>query len=252
MLDQEIKLDTPTGKKITELYENGQLVPDEIVVQLIERKLADSKDIKGFIFKGFPRTLVQSYILDGLLKKHGSFISDFSSTEIKNLTLESYQENQVAKINAEIYSSESDSKVYVYFKKTSWRDYQKELMTVKDDFNFEYVLPHQVNKDGFLEYFISVEKGKDILTFPGKINSSPNNWDFNSQEKYQLKILPVSDKITICLLYTSDAADERSSVDLGGRRIIKKKNTLVVRAVLHLQDDRTSTYTETTAAQEMS
>ena len=29
---------------------------------------------------------------------------------------------------------------------------------------------------------------------------------------------------TICLLYTSDAADERSSVDLGGRRIIKKKN----------------------------
>ena len=29
-----------------------------------------------------------------------------------------------------------------------------------------------------------------------------------------------------CLLYTSDAADERSSVDLGGRRIIKKKNTL--------------------------
>ena len=31
-------------------------------------------------------------------------------------------------------------------------------------------------------------------------------------------------KITDCLLYTSDAADERSSVDLGGRRIIKKKN----------------------------
>ena len=29
--------------------------------------------------------------------------------------------------------------------------------------------------------------------------------------------------IIICLLYTSDAADERSSVDLGGRRIIKKK-----------------------------
>ena len=29
----------------------------------------------------------------------------------------------------------------------------------------------------------------------------------------------------LCLLYTSDAADERSSVDLGGRRIIKKNNT---------------------------
>ena len=38
-----------------------------------------------------------------------------------------------------------------------------------------------------------------------------------------------------CLLYTSDAADERSSVDLGGRRIIKKKNT-------RLQIRRGSTY----------
>ena len=33
---------------------------------------------------------------------------------------------------------------------------------------------------------------------------------------------------TSCLLYTSDAADERSSVDLGGRRIIKKKNEQII------------------------
>ena len=32
-----------------------------------------------------------------------------------------------------------------------------------------------------------------------------------------------------CLLYTSDAADERSSVDLGGRRIIKKKKKITIR-----------------------
>ena len=36
--------------------------------------------------------------------------------------------------------------------------------------------------------------------------------------------LPNSQQVWFCLLYTSDAADERSSVDLGGRRIIKKKN----------------------------
>mgnify|MGYP003381500370 CR=1 FL=1 len=34
---------------------------------------------------------------------------------------------------------------------------------------------------------------------------------------------PLQDLVVACLLYTSDAADERSSVDLGGRRIIKKK-----------------------------
>ena len=40
--------------------------------------------------------------------------------------------------------------------------------------------------------------------------------------------------IACCLLYTSDAADERSSVDLGGRRIIKKKKNQRHRHYLHV------------------
>lgn len=87
MLDKEIRLQTTTGMKIMELYENGQLVPDEIVVQLIEKKLAETKDVKGFIFKGYPRTLVQSYILDGMLKKHGSSISKIIEIEVPTLEL---------------------------------------------------------------------------------------------------------------------------------------------------------------------
>ena len=38
-----------------------------------------------------------------------------------------------------------------------------------------------------------------------------------------IQIQDLLSKYKVCLLYTSDAADERSSVDLGGRRIIKKK-----------------------------
>jgi len=87
MLDREIKEGTDIGKRIQALYEDGQLVPDEIVVQLIEKRLADSKDVKGFIFKGFPRTLVQSYILDGLLKKHGSAVSQVIEIEVPMLEL---------------------------------------------------------------------------------------------------------------------------------------------------------------------
>jgi len=89
MLDKEIKEKTETGRKILELYENGQLVPDEIVVQLIEKRLEASKNaaIKGFIFKGYPRTLVQSYILDGLLKKYGTAISTIVEIEVPVLEL---------------------------------------------------------------------------------------------------------------------------------------------------------------------
>ena len=46
--------------------------------------------------------------------------------------------------------------------------------------------------------------------------------DFSTAKAYQLMVV---DAIP-CLLYTSDAADERSSVDLGGRRIIKKKKII--------------------------
>jgi adenylate kinase len=87
MLDDEIKKASDIGKKIVDLYENGELVPDEIVVQLIEKKIENSKGVKGFIFKGFPRTLVQSYILDGLLKKHGSSISQIIEIEVPLLEL---------------------------------------------------------------------------------------------------------------------------------------------------------------------
>ena len=87
MLEHEIQVGSDIGKRIIELYENGELVPDEIVVQLIEKKIANSNGVKGFIFKGFPRTLVQSYILDGLLKKHGSAISQIIEIEVPTLEL---------------------------------------------------------------------------------------------------------------------------------------------------------------------
>jgi len=87
MLDEEIEKGSETGKKVKELYENGRLVPDEIVIRLIEKKIDQSKNAKGFIFKGYPRTLVQSYILDGILKKHNSFINKIIEIDVDTLEL---------------------------------------------------------------------------------------------------------------------------------------------------------------------
>ena len=46
----------------------------------------------------------------------------------------------------------------------------------------------------------------------------------DGEQEFRLSNLALDALAEDCLLYTSDAADERSSVDLGGRRIIKKKN----------------------------
>ncbi len=87
ILDDEIIKATEIGRKIKNLYENGQLVTDDIVIPIIERKIELFKGAKGFIFKGFPRTLVQSYILEGLLKKHDSFIAKIFDIKVDTLEL---------------------------------------------------------------------------------------------------------------------------------------------------------------------
>ena len=44
-------------------------------------------------------------------------------------------------------------------------------------------------------------------------------------EAYRESLEQLAESLGVCLLYTSDAADERSSVDLGGRRLLKQKKT---------------------------
>ena len=61
------------------------------------------------------------------------------------------------------------------------------------------------------------EAGSDAAAMRTRAKADGDDWILNGT------------KCWICLLYTSDAADERSSVDLGGRRIIKKKNILDTR-----------------------
>ena len=50
-------------------------------------------------------------------------------------------------------------------------------------------------------------------------------WQPAILELYDNRLLPLASREYSCLLYTSDAADERSSVSLGGRRILNKKKT---------------------------
>ncbi len=87
MIREEIENNTEMGCLAQPFLEKGDPVPDEIAIRLIEQKINKSHGAKGFIFKGFPSTLVQAYILDGLLQKMGSKVSVVY--EIKSPTLQS-------------------------------------------------------------------------------------------------------------------------------------------------------------------
>ncbi len=75
LLRKEIKAETELGLRVKETLEKGDLVSDEIVIRLIEREMKVHNNVNGFIFKGFPRTILQSYILDGLLRRMSMSVS---------------------------------------------------------------------------------------------------------------------------------------------------------------------------------
>lgn len=70
MLREAKSSGTEMGRKVAEVMERGGLVTDEIVIGLIEEKLAKGAP-GGFIFDGFPRTLKQADALADLLAKRG-------------------------------------------------------------------------------------------------------------------------------------------------------------------------------------
>ncbi|MGA2718526.1 MAG: adenylate kinase [Candidatus Acidiferrales bacterium] len=69
MFRDAVSRDTPTGHLAKPIMERGQLVPDPIVLKMVEERLAQPDTAKGFVFDGFPRTLPQSEQLDGILAK---------------------------------------------------------------------------------------------------------------------------------------------------------------------------------------
>lgn len=75
LLRSEIKAGTELGLKAQSLMDQGILVPDEVVIGMIENKLKSHAGANGFIFDGFPRTVAQAEALDELLAHHGEKIN---------------------------------------------------------------------------------------------------------------------------------------------------------------------------------
>jgi adenylate kinase len=65
---------TPLGKKAKEYYDQGLLVPDDVILGLIEQVLAVPKAANGVIMDGFPRTVAQAEAVDRLLRKRNAAV----------------------------------------------------------------------------------------------------------------------------------------------------------------------------------
>jgi adenylate kinase len=129
LLRREIKAGSEIGLKAKDLMINGELVADEIVIQLIEQEIKQHKNYRGFVFKGFPRTIVQAYILDGLLRRLDSSVS--YCIELNTSTLESIKRlsNRAKTPQARAYDLNTDVIVH------RLEEYQEKTLPVADFYN---------------------------------------------------------------------------------------------------------------------
>lgn len=78
MLRSAIAAKTETGLKAKQFMDNGQLVPDEVVIAIVRERLAQPDCAKGYILDGFPRTVEQAEALSGFAKIDAAINLDVS------------------------------------------------------------------------------------------------------------------------------------------------------------------------------
>jgi adenylate kinase len=71
MLRATTASDSEFGRRVKAIMDCGQLVPDDIIVEMIDRRIAEPDCRKGFILDGFPRNVPQAEALDAMLAAHG-------------------------------------------------------------------------------------------------------------------------------------------------------------------------------------
>jgi adenylate kinase len=87
LLRREIAEKTPLGVEAKCFMDKGQLVPDEVVIGMIDSSLEKNPNAKGFLFDGFPRTAAQAEALDKLLTLKQTSISKVLALDVSEQEL---------------------------------------------------------------------------------------------------------------------------------------------------------------------
>ena len=82
-----IRNNTKLGVLAKQYMDKGDLVPDEVTIQMLNNVVENNLEVNGFIFDGFPRTKSQANALDDLLFKYNSSISAMIALEVADKVL---------------------------------------------------------------------------------------------------------------------------------------------------------------------
>lgn len=87
MLREEVAKESPFGLKVKEIIGRGALVPDDLMIAEVEKRIKEPDVANGFILDGFPRSIPQAEGFDGVLKRAGMKLDGAIKLEITKSTL---------------------------------------------------------------------------------------------------------------------------------------------------------------------
>jgi adenylate kinase len=105
MLRENVALGTPLGALAKPIMERGDLVPNDLILRMVEERIARADCAQGFVFDGFPRTLAQAEALDGILEAQGSGPAAVIYFRVpQEILMRRMTGRRMCKIGAEIYN----------------------------------------------------------------------------------------------------------------------------------------------------
>ena len=84
ILRQHVQQQTALGKQAESLMTEGQLVPDDLILSLVEERVKEPDTANGFLFDGFPRTVPQALGLDAILDRFEARLDAIVALKVKN------------------------------------------------------------------------------------------------------------------------------------------------------------------------
>jgi adenylate kinase len=100
MLRAAVKAGTPLGRQVGDIMARGALCPDDIVINIVEERIALPDARKGFILDGFPRTVTQAEALDRMLAKHGIALEAVVELRVDEAALLRRIESRIAEMKS--------------------------------------------------------------------------------------------------------------------------------------------------------
>ncbi|RNI38683.1 adenylate kinase [Hanamia caeni] len=143
LLRNEISRKTPLGLEAKKNMDKGLLVPDEVVIGMINDALDNNPGVAGFLFDGFPRTAIQAEELDALLAKKNTCIDVMLALDVS----ESELIKRLVK-RGETSGRSDDSNEQVI--KARIQEYHKKTASVADHYKKENKV-EMINGEGTIE-----------------------------------------------------------------------------------------------------